>query len=144
MSELANRVKERLLAFIEYKELSVSAFEKACGLSNGYIRNFKGNLGGTKLEGILSAFPELNKDWLLFGKEDLENQPQNVMTEQPQEQGMVDKLLSLVESQSKTIEALTHLVKNKDERIEELLDELSARKKGDATNVVSSSSASAV
>lgn len=144
MSELANRVKERLLAFIEYKELSVSAFEKACGLSNGYIRNFKGNLGGAKLEGILSAFPELNKDWLLFGKEDLETQPQNAVTEQPQEQGMFDKLFFLVESQRKDIETLIQLVKNKDEKIEELLEELNARKKGDATNVVSSSSASAV
>lgn len=144
MSELANKVKERLLAFIEYKELSVSAFEKACGLSNGYIRNFKGNLGGAKLEGILSAFPELNKDWLLFGKEDSETQPQNTVTEQPQEQGMFDKLFFLVESQRKDIETLIQLVKNKDEKIEELLEELNARKKGDATNVDSSSSASAV
>ena len=68
MSELANKVKERLLSFIEGKGLSVSAFEKTCGLSNGYIRNFKGNLGGAKLEGILKAFPELDKEWLLFGE----------------------------------------------------------------------------
>ena len=69
MSELGQKVKERLMAFIEYKELSVSAFEKACGLSNGYIRNFQGNLGGAKLEGILNAFPELDRNWLLYGKE---------------------------------------------------------------------------
>lgn len=96
---------------------------------------------------MITKFPQVNADWLLTGNGEMlkeETQPQNAVTEQPQEQGMVDKLLSLVESQSKTIEALTQLIKTKDERIEELLDELSARKKGDATNVVSSSSASAV
>lgn len=77
-------------------------------------------------------------------KENSENQPENPMTEQPQEQGMFDKLFFLVESQRKDIETLIQLVKNKDEKIEELLEELDARKKGDATNVVSSSSASAV
>ena len=145
MSELANKVKERLLTFIAYKELSVSAFEKACGLSNGYIRNFKGNLGGTKLEDILNAFPELSRDWLLFGKEEAsENQPQNRVEEKPEEKDSVERMLLLVESQSKVIESLTQLIKAKDEKIEELLEELDARKGGNATDVAPSSSASAV
>lgn len=145
MSELANKVKERLLTFIAYKELSVSAFEKACGLSNGYIRNFKGNLGGAKLEGILNAFPELSRDWLLFGKEEAsENQPENRVEEKPEEKDSVERMLLLVESQSKVIESLTQLIKAKDEKIEELLEELDARKGGNATDVAPSSSASAV
>lgn len=145
MSELANKVKERLLTFIAYKELSVSAFEKACGLSNGYIRNFKGNLGGAKLEDILNAFPELSRDWLLFGKEEAsENQPQNRVEEKPEEKDSVERMLLLVESQSKVIESLTQLIKAKDEKIEELLEELDARKGGNATDVAPSSSASAV
>lgn len=67
MSALGMKVKERLLQFIKYKKLSNLAFEKACGLSNGYIRNFKGNLGEEKLANILTAFPELNRPWLLYG-----------------------------------------------------------------------------
>ena len=145
MSELANKVKERLLTFIAYKELSVSAFEKACGLSNGYIRNFKGNLGGAKLEDILNAFPELSRDWLLFGKEEAsENQPENRVEEKPEEKDSVERMLLLVESQSKVIESLTQLIKAKDAKIEELLEELDARKGGNATDVAPSSSASAV
>lgn len=145
MSELANKVKERLLTFIAYKELSVSAFEKACGLSNGYIRNFKGNLGGAKLEDILNAFPELSRDWLLFGKEEAsENQPENRVEEKPEEKDSVERMLLLVESQSKVIESLTQLIKAKDEKIEELLEELDARKGGNATDVAPSSSASAI
>lgn len=68
MSALGLKVKERLLSFIKYKRLSNLAFEKACGLSNGYIRNIKGNLGNDKLTDILTAFPELNESWLLYGE----------------------------------------------------------------------------
>lgn len=96
---------------------------------------------------MTTKFPQVNADWLLTGNGEMlkeEAQPQNAATEQPQEQGMIDKLFFLVESQRKDIETLIQLVKNKDEKIEELLEELDARKKGGATNVVSSSSASAV
>ena len=143
MSELANKVKDRLISFIEYKELSVSAFEKACGLSNGYIRNFKGNLGGAKLEGILNAFPELDKDWLLFGeKEMLYNKvtPQNPSADQKENNGMIGTLLTLVESQRKDLETLIQIVKDKDEKIDELLGRLEAREKETAQDAGHSSS----
>ena len=148
MNELAQGVKSRLSEFIAHLGLNNSTFEKKCGLSNGYIRNFKGNLGTQKLEDILNAFPQLDKDWLLFGKGNMlkgsENQPQNPTEEKPEEKGMVDKLLFLVESQRKDIETLIEIVKNKDERIEELLEELDTRKRGCAINAVSSSNADAV
>lgn len=60
-------VKERIYLFIESLNMPVSRFEKKCGLSNGYVKNFKGGLGIGKLEGILNAFPELNREWLLNG-----------------------------------------------------------------------------
>ena len=158
MNEVLQAVKNRLSAFIEYKGLTNAAFEKKCGLSNGYIRNFKGNLGVKKLEDILTAFPELRKDWLLFGegnmlntsinKEAAEelNQPQNTMTEQPEERMMIERLFTLVESQKKDIETLIQLTKDKDERINELLDELLAYKAkgGNAASADSSSVADAI
>ena len=67
MNEVSQQVKNRLCAFIEHKGLTNASFEKKCGLSNGYIRNFKGNLGAKKLDDILTSFPELSRDWLLFG-----------------------------------------------------------------------------
>ena len=67
MNEVSQQVKNRLCAFIERKGLTNASFEKKCGLSNGYIRNFKGNLGAKKLDDILTSFPELSRDWLLFG-----------------------------------------------------------------------------
>lgn len=60
-------VKERIFLFIEYVGISKNKFEKMAGLSTGYLKNFKGSLGADKLEGILNAFPELNREWLLNG-----------------------------------------------------------------------------
>lgn len=139
MSELANKVKERLIAFIEYKELSVSAFEKACGLSNGYIRNFKGNLGGTKLEDILNAFPELDREWLLFGT----TKSEDSVEEQPSGNVTIDKLVTLLADKDNDIRNLLAIIKEKDDKINELFDELNARKKDAAPRAGLSSSVNA-
>ena len=159
MNEVSQAVKNRLSAFIEYKGLTNAAFEKKCGLSNGYIRNFKGNLGVKKLDDILTSFPELSKDWLLFGTGEMLNtsinkeaaeelsQPQNTMVEKPEGNKMIDTLLFLVESQRKDIETLIQIIKEKDQRIDELLDELliyKGDKGGNATSADSSSVADAI
>lgn len=61
-------VKDRLKEFIKSEGLAVQKFEKLCGFSNGYVRNMQNSLGAKKLECILTHFPHLNKDWLLYGK----------------------------------------------------------------------------
>ena len=60
-------MKHRLLEFLEYKGLGKTQFEKACGLSNGYINSMKHYIGPKKLDQILAAFPELNRVWLESG-----------------------------------------------------------------------------
>lgn len=60
-------VRERILRFVEYKGLSKARFERECGLSNGYLKNIRKSISVDKLEGILRAYPELNRDWLLAG-----------------------------------------------------------------------------
>lgn len=37
----SNRVKDRLLEFLQYNGLSQSKFEKKCGLANGYVNNIR-------------------------------------------------------------------------------------------------------
>lgn len=121
-------------------------------LSKGYVSqlvNGQREPSSEVVSKLANSFPIINENWLLTGtgamlKEDLECQPENLVTEQPEEKGMIDKLFFLVESQRKDIEVLIQLVKNKDEKIEELLAELDARKKGNATDAACSSSASAV
>lgn len=61
-------VKQRLMKFAEFRNLSISKFESLCGLGNGYVGKLKSEPGSRKLEDILKAFPELNRAWLLFGE----------------------------------------------------------------------------
>lgn len=60
-------VKDRLLAYIQAKGLRVSVFEKKAGLSNGYIRQLKNSPTAEKIESIISAFPDLDRVWVLSG-----------------------------------------------------------------------------
>lgn len=66
-------IKDRLLDFIQSKGIAVSTFESKCGLSNGYIKNSKGNFGAKKLDDILNAFPEMSRKWLLYGEGEMLN-----------------------------------------------------------------------
>lgn len=61
-------VKQRLMEFAEFRNLSISKFESLCGLGNGYVGKLKSEPGSRKLEDILKTFPELNRAWLLFGE----------------------------------------------------------------------------
>jgi hypothetical protein len=61
-------VKDRLLIFVSSLKISKAEFERRVGMSNGYLKNFKGQLGAEKLEGILKAFPKLSRVWLLTGE----------------------------------------------------------------------------
>lgn len=58
-------IKERLYAFVKFKGMSVLAFERACGLSNGYVSSVGSQISLRSLELILAAFPDLNRAWLL-------------------------------------------------------------------------------
>ena len=61
-------VKQRLMKFAEFRNLSISKFESLCGLGNGYVGKLKSEPGSRKLEDILKTFPELNRAWLLYGR----------------------------------------------------------------------------
>lgn len=63
-------VKQRLMDFISSKGLSVRKFEDACGLSNGYVKNIVKGIGTEKFSMMHRTFPDLDRDWLLYGEED--------------------------------------------------------------------------
>lgn len=46
-----------------------------CGMSNGYINNMRKGLGVEKLQNMLSVFPDLNREWLLYGEGTMLNAP---------------------------------------------------------------------
>ena len=64
---MCNSVKERLVAFIEFKGLSKNKFEQMCGLIRRYVSNISKSIQPDKIERISLAFPDLNTGWLLTG-----------------------------------------------------------------------------
>lgn len=73
-------VKERTLYFIKYKGLTMKEFESLADLSTGYVTSMRKSFGEQKLSNVLKAFPELNRDWLLYGEGEM------LKTEKPQEE----------------------------------------------------------
>ena len=60
--------KERVLAFVSYRGLKMKEFEELAGLSNGYVTSMRKGFGEGKLNNVLNAFPDLNRDWLVYGE----------------------------------------------------------------------------
>jgi hypothetical protein len=69
-------VKDRIIEFIRFKGITMKSFENKCDLSSGYVTSMRKGFGTNKLNNVLTAFPELNRDWLLYGEgEMLTTQP---------------------------------------------------------------------
>ena len=60
-------VKERLIKFLDWADVSQSKFEKKCGMSNGYVNNIRSSIQPDKLLRIAECYPELNIAWLMIG-----------------------------------------------------------------------------
>lgn len=61
-------VKERLIYFIKSKNLNQKNFESLLGLSNGYVNNIRKSISSEVLQKICAEFPDLNRDWLIYGE----------------------------------------------------------------------------
>jgi len=65
------RLIERLYQYIAYKELSFYAFERGCGMANGYLKKQfkgKGTVGSDMLEKLHQKHADLSLMWLITGK----------------------------------------------------------------------------
>lgn len=61
-------VKDRTIEFVKNKGITMKTFEQKCNLSTGYVTSMRKGFGSEKLNNVLTAFPELNRDWLLYGE----------------------------------------------------------------------------
>jgi len=57
--------KEKIIAYLSYKEISQRKFSLRTGLSEGILRAGK-NLGVDKIKIIKEQFPDLNMDWVIY------------------------------------------------------------------------------
>lgn len=72
-------MKERIYMIISHYKISARALERMCGLSGGYVKNMRNELGGRKLEDVLNAFPETIREWLTLGTGETLRTPQNAV-----------------------------------------------------------------
>lgn len=74
-------ILDRIKSYIDYKGITVAAFERSVGMSNASfgksLRN-KGAIGTDKLENILSVYDDLSPEWLLTGKGNMLQSATNV------------------------------------------------------------------
>ena len=65
------QIIDRLFMFFRENNLSNYKVEQTCGLSNGYLRNLRKAPSVEILEKIFSAYPELNREWVMSGTGDM-------------------------------------------------------------------------
>ena len=63
-----NTIKDRTMLFIKFKGITMKTFEQRCDLSSGYVTSMRKGFGYEKLNNVLMAYPELNREWLLYGE----------------------------------------------------------------------------
>ena len=106
-------IKNRTKKFIEYKGLTVSGFEELCDLSNGYISSMRKGYGREKLNNVLNAFPDLNRDWLLYGEGDMIKVPatMTVFNATPEERQDAESGMDLSGVPAEIVEVIEEKVK---------------------------------
>jgi len=65
------RLIDRLHLYLESKSVTAYAFEKACGVGNGYLgkqSKGKGSVGSDILEKVAAHYPDLDLTWLITGR----------------------------------------------------------------------------
>lgn len=121
-------VKERVLKFIEAKELNAALFERKCDLSNGYVNNIRQSIGRISLEKILRTFPELSREWLLFGDGEMlviEPDVENDVNSEPESKYEIDKSKHSGLRAMETINNLSETVKSQQDLISKMWEKLS-------------------
>lgn len=106
-------IKNRTKKFIEYKGLTVSGFEELCDLSNGYISSMRKGYGREKLNNVLNTFPDLNRDWLLYGEGDMIKVPatMTVFNATPEERQDAESGVNLSVVPAEIVEEIEEKVK---------------------------------
>ena len=117
-------VKERLKRFIKAEGISEREFCRRVGVGSAYIQSIRKSIMPDTLQQIAIQFPRLNPIWLMLGDGDMyqpeeEKKPEVAPSEillklLDDAQNEKARLLSIIESQQRTIERLTELTKKAD------------------------------
>lgn len=113
---------ERILQIIDFKAISKNQFYKETGLSNGFLDKVK-DIGVSKLELILKTYPEINPEFIIFGKGSMFKNEDNLSVIQ-EEQAPYYKRNNqndeIIEIQKQLLESQAREIKLLQEKIERL------------------------
>lgn len=73
MENRESTVKSRLLEYLKYKRISQVEFTKSIDVSSTYIGAMRKGIPASKLKRIITIYPDLNRDWLLYGEGEMLN-----------------------------------------------------------------------
>ena len=111
-------ILERLKEYIDFKGISIAAFEKSIGMSNasfGKSLKNKGAIGTDKLENILSVYTDISPIWLISGVGDM------ISNTSPTQQSTIeDKLLAIIQDKDTIIREQAEEIGQLRERIAQL------------------------
>lgn len=68
-----NEVRNRLLQYVKSKGMTQLQFTQRLGVSPSYVATMRRGLSLSKLEKIGELFPDLNRDWLMYGNGEMLN-----------------------------------------------------------------------
>ena len=117
---MEDTVKERLISFLKKMNISQKKFEVSIDVSNGYVNNIRQSIQPDKIQRISLRFPNLNTGWLLTGNGDMlntekelyDNSIKTVINPVVESSSEVSRLLSIIESQQKTIDTQNRIIVN--------------------------------
>lgn len=124
---------DRFLEYLDKKGISENKATVDCQLSQGLLYRAKigmSDIGNKAVEKILETYADLSRVWLLTGEGEMLkiSESKSISTELAADDRMVERLLVLLAEKDKDMRVLIDMLKEKDEKIEELRKELDARK----------------
>jgi FtsZ-binding cell division protein ZapB len=124
-------IRNRLIKYLIYKNISKYKFYQKTGFSNGFLDK-SGAIGSDKCEKICSEFPDINLEWLITGKEPMLKEQAEV----PQQNTAADDdyninsiYIDKITRQAEQIGELKNENKNLCKEISALQNDLECRKK---------------
>ena len=74
--------KEKILQYLDFKEISQGRFCRKIGVSNGFLASGK-HIGSEKLKIIRDNYVDLNMDWLIYDEGEMINSENIINEDEP-------------------------------------------------------------
>lgn len=120
-------VKQRLIEFIKFKNISIREFCRTIGVSQTYVTSMRSSIQPDKLVSINVHFPELNSIWLLTGEGEMIKENSDIISIDRQllvnagAEVFKDKLIDMFK---KGEIYSSYVIKEKDDMIRELFHKI--------------------